>query len=273
MPRLVELVRSVWPAGHTVACIGVAAPGPVDPVAGVVLRAPSLPGWENLPLRAILSNALQTPVYVANDANVAALGEWVYGAGQGHQDLIYLTISTGIGGGIIVNGQLLLGANGLAGEVGHVTVLPDGPICSCGRRGHLEALASGPSIAGWVQEQLQSGAPSILPQEMPLSAMQIANAAVEGDHLALAAFERAGTYLGEALANLINIFNPSAVILGGGVSCSGELLLTPIRKVLQRQVYSYQFLEKLKLTVAALGDEAGLLGALALAQGLAEKSS
>jgi glucokinase len=273
MPRLIELVRSVWPADHTVAGIGVAAPGPVDPVAGVVLRAPSLPGWENLQLRQILSNALQTPVYVANDANVAALGEWVYGAGQGHQDLIYLTISTGIGGGIIVNGQLLLGANGLAGEMGHVTVLPDGPMCSCGRRGHLEALASGPSIATWVKEQLQSGVPSILSQGTQLSARQIALAAADGDRLAVTAFERAGTYLGEALANFINIFNPSAVILGGGVSSSGELLLRPTRKVLQRQVYSHQFLDKLKLTVAALGDEAGLLGALALAQGLAEKSS
>jgi glucokinase len=272
LPRLVELVRSVWPAGQVVAGIGVAAPGPVDPGAGVVLRAPSLPGWENLQLRQILSEALQTPVYVGNDANVAALGEWVYGAGQGHQDLIYLTISTGIGGGVIVNGQLLLGASGLAGEMGHVTVLPDGPICSCGRRGHLEALASGPSIASWVKEQLQSGVTSNLPKGIPLSARQIAAAAVSGDRLAQAAFERAGTYLGEALANFINILNPSAVILGGGVSRSGELLLAPIRKVLQRQVYSHHFLNKLKLTSSVLGDEAGLLGALALAQGLAEKS-
>lgn len=272
LPNLIELVRSVWPAGQTVAGIGVAAPGPVDPYAGVVLRAPSLPGWENLHLRQILSEALGTPVYVGNDANVAALGEWVYGAGQGHQDLIYMTISTGIGGGVIVNGQLLLGANGLAGELGHVTVLPDGPVCSCGRRGHLEALASGPSIARWVEEQLQQGTSSGLPRAAHLSARQIALAAQAGDSLARAAFERAGAYLGEALAIFINIFNPSAVILGGGVALSGELLFAPIRKVLKRQVYSHHFLDKLKLTSAALGDEAGLLGALALAQGLAEKS-
>jgi glucokinase len=273
LPRLIKLVRSIWPAGQTVAGVGVAVPGPVDPFTGVVLRAPSLPGWENLHLREILGQALQVPVYVGNDANVAALGEWVYGAGQGHQDLIYMTISTGIGGGIIVNGQLLLGACGLAGELGHVTVLAEGPICSCGRRGHLEALASGPSIASWVNQQLQSGAASDLIQGVHLSAKQIAVAAVAGDRLAQAAFERAGAYLGEALANFINIFNPSAVILGGGVSQSGELLLDPIRKVLQRQVFSHHYLDKLKLTTAALGDEAGLLGALALAQGLAEKST
>jgi glucokinase len=272
LPNIIELVRSVWPAGQTIAGIGVAAPGPVDPYAGVVLIAPSLPGWENLPLRQILSEALGTPVYVGNDANVAALGEWVYGAGQGHQDLIYLTISTGIGGGIIANGQLLLGANGLAGELGHVTVLPDGPLCSCGRRGHLEALASGPSIARWVEEQLQQGTSSGLPRAAHLSARQIALAAQAGDSLAGAAFERAGAFLGEALAIFINIFNPSAVILGGGVALSGELLFAPIRKILKRQVYSHHFLDKLKLTSAALGDEAGLLGALALAQGLAEKS-
>jgi len=273
LPRLVELVRSVWPDGHSVAGIGVAVPGPVDPFRGVVLRAPSIPGWENLPLREILSETLRAPVYIGNDANVAALGEWVYGAGQGHQDMIYMTISTGIGGGLIVNGQLLLGASGLAGELGHVTVLPDGPLCSCGRRGHLEALASGPSIASWVKEQLKNGVPSLLNQETQLSAAQIAAAATKGDELAQAAFERAGAYLGQALADYINIFNPSAVILGGGVSNSGELLLAPIRKIIQRQVYSHHFLDKLKLTTAALGDEAGLLGALALAQGLAEKSS
>jgi glucokinase len=273
LPRLIELARSVWPVGQAVAGIGVAAPGPVDPSAGVVLKAPSLPGWDNLPLRQILSEAFQTPVYVANDANVAALGEWVFGAGQGHQDLIYLTISTGIGGGVIANGQILLGANGLAGEMGHVTVLADGPVCSCGRRGHLEALASGPSIARWVEEQLQNGAKSNLPQGTQLSAWQIAAAANAGDSLAIAAFERAGAYLGAALAIFINILNPSAVILGGGVARSGELLLAPIRKVLKRQVYSHHFLDRLKLTSAALGDEAGLLGALALAQGLAEKSA
>lgn len=273
LPRLVELVRSVWPVGHSVAGIGVAAPGPVDPFRGVILRAPSIPGWENLPLRVILSEALQANVYVGNDANVAALGEWVYGAGQGHQNMVYLTISTGIGGGIIVNGQLLLGASGLAGELGHVTIVPDGPLCSCGKRGHLEALASGPSIASWVNEQLRNGAASELRPEAQLNANQVAAAATRGDPLAMAAFERAGDYLGRALADFINIFNPSAVILGGGVSRSGELLLAPTRRAIQQQVYSHHFLDKLKLTNATLGDETGLLGALALAQGLAEKSS
>jgi glucokinase len=261
-----ELICSIWPSGEEVSYIGVSAPGPVDPFSGTVLRAPSIPDWEDFPLQQILNETFHVPVFVGNDANLAAVGEWKHGAGKGVNDLIYLTISTGIGGGIIVNGQLLLGTRGLAGELGHTTVLPGGPPCSCGRQGHLEALASGPSIASWTQSELEHDSSSILPKGKPLTARQIAEAAAKGDPLAKTAFERAGTYLGQAISNFVNIFNPAMIILGGGVSGSGELLLVQIRRVLAEQVYSHHFLDTLKLTTAALGDNAGLLGALELAK-------
>jgi glucokinase len=266
LEQVTDLIYSIWPAGFPASAIGVSAPGPVDPFSGIVLRAPSIPDWVDFPLQQILGEAFQVPTFVGNDANLAALGEWKYGAGQGVDDLIYLTISTGIGGGLIVNGQLLLGKQGLAGELGHITVDPHGPLCSCGRPGHLEALASGPAIARWTEAQLEAGAASGLPQGKPLTCRQVAQAAVAGDPLARLAFQRAGTYLGEAISNFVNIFNPATVILGGGVSQSGELLLAPIRSVLARQVYSHHFLDTLKLTRAALGDNAGLLGAFELAR-------
>lgn len=266
LEQVSELIGSIWPVDQLVAAIGVSAPGPVDPFSGSVLRAPSITDWVDFPLQQLLGEAFHAPTFVGNDANLAALGEWKQGAGQGVDDLIYLTISTGVGGGIIANGQLLLGKQGLAGELGHITVVPNGPVCSCGRRGHLEALASGPSIARWTQAELDSGAPSSLPRGTQLTSRKIAEAASEGDRLSRAAFERAGTYLGEAISNLVNIFNPAMVILGGGVSQSSEFLLGPVRSVLARQVYSHHFLDTLKLTTAALGDNAGLLGALVLAK-------
>jgi glucokinase len=261
LEQVTGLITSIWPAGERVEAIGVSAPGPVDPYSGTILWAPSIPEWVDYPLKQVLGDMFQTPTFVGNDANMAAFGEWKHGSGCRENDLIYLTISTGIGGGLIMNGQLLLGKQGLAGELGHTVVTPDGPLCSCGRRGHLEALASGPSIARWTETELERGAVSNLPKGVSLTSRQVAEAAVTGDPLARAAFERAGIYLGQAIANFINIFNPAMVILGGGVSLTGELLLSPIRSVLASQVYSHHFTDSLKLTTAALGDNAGLIGA------------
>ena len=190
--RLVKLIVSVWPASEPVAGIGVAAPGPVDPYQGIVLSAPNIPAWVNLPLASLLHERFGVPVSVGNDANMAALGEWKYGAGKGHRHLVYLTVSTGIGGGVIMDNRLLLGYHGLAAELGHITVEPGGPLCSCGQRGHLEALASGPAIARWVQAEIAQGAVSTLSTENPFTTKQIAEAARGGDDLAIRAFGRAG---------------------------------------------------------------------------------
>ncbi len=192
------------------------------------------------------------------------MGEWQYGAGRGHHHLLYLTISTGIGGGVICEDHLLVGSQGLGAELGHVTILPDGPLCSCGQPGHLEALSSGPGIAAYVAEQLTLGRETILSGQP--NAKQIADAAREGDALAIEAFDRAGYYLGLMIANYLMIFNPSIVVLGGGVSLSGDLLLDPIRRTVARSVLSRHYVEDLVITQAALGDDAGLYGALALAR-------
>jgi glucokinase len=263
--RIVDLIASIWPEDQ-VQAISVAIPGPLDPETGSIIETPNIKGWAYFPLGQKLTEHFHVPVFLGNDANLAALGEWSCGAGEGHHDLIYLTISTGIGGGVINADQLLLGHRGLAAELGHVTVLPGGPVCSCGQRGHLEAIASGPGIARFVQEKLAAGRTSILRANTALSSREIAEAARTGDELALDAFAYAGEYLGQALADYLHIFNPSMVIFGGGVSQSGDLILEPVKASMKRHVMDPSYLEGLELAFAKLGDDAGLLGALTYAR-------
>ena len=263
LERLIQLVESVWPEDDSVLAIGIAAPGPLDPHQGVIIAAPNIPGWIDFPLKKKVEEHFEVPVLLGNDANLAAYGEWRYGAGKGHHHLVYLTVSTGIGGGVIIDDQLLIGLRGMAAELGHVTVLPDGPMCGCGQRGHLEAIASGTAIAEWVKQELDLGAASSLTGVDAPTTKLIAQAAEEGDELAIAALARSGTYIGQALANYLHIFNPSIVIIGGGVSHSGSFLLDPMRVAMCEHVLSNEYVENLILTTAALGDEAGLMGALA----------
>jgi glucokinase len=263
--RLSDLIAELWPRGNHVRAIGVAAPGYLDPKVGVVILAVNIPGWVNFPLRQKLQEKFDVPVLLGNDANLAALGEWRYGAARGHHNVLYLTISTGIGGGVIINDNLLLGQRGLAAELGHLTVLPEGPMCGCGHRGHLEALASGPAIARYAAEQLAIGVPSILKKDPPPTAYDISIAAQAGDALAKEAFAYAGHYLGIGVANLLHTFNPSIIVLGGGVSHSGALLIDPMKASLDRNVLSPEYTRDLAIVTAELGDDAGLVGALALA--------
>ena len=228
LERLISLITELWPVNDQVCAIGVAVPGWINPQLGVIYQAPNIPSWDKLPLTQILQERFGTPVRLGNDANMAILGEWRYGAGQGHHHLIYMTISTGIGGGVICDDRLLEGSHGLAAELGHVTVLPDGPICSCGHRGHLESVASGTAIAHFVADELHQGVPSSLAEYPNPTGRDISMAAEQGDPLAKAALARAGTYIGYGLAEYLTIFNPSMIILGGGVSRSGALLLEPL---------------------------------------------
>ena len=266
LDRVIGLIAELWPVNDRVCAIGLAVPGWINHNLGVVYVAPNIPGWEKLPLGPIISERFGVPVKLGNDANLAALGEWRFGAGKGHHDLIYMTVSTGIGGGVILDDRLLLGANGLATELGHVTILPDGPMCGCGHRGHLEALGSGTAIAKYVAEQLAQGVPSSLAQIPNPRGRDISMAAEQGDPLAKAALTRAGSYIGLGLANYLHIFNPSIVIIGGGVSRSGPLLFEPMRAALAEHVLSPEYLQGLMITTAALGDDAGLMGALAYAE-------
>jgi len=264
--RILSLIEDVSPEEKHVMAIGIAAPGPINPRTGVVIATPNIPEWQDFPLTEKLSAYFGIPAYLGNDANLAGLGEWRYGAGQSHNHLLYLTISTGVGGGVICDGHLLEGAHGLGGELGHVTVLAGGPRCSCGQHGHLEALASGTAIANYVRGQLDDPTrESSLRSRSDWGAKAIAEAAQEGDPLAVEAYQRAGKYLGIGIASFLHIFNPTIVILGGGVSYSGELLFTPMRESLQKHAFNPSYLEDLVIAPAALGDNAGLLGALALA--------
>jgi glucokinase len=268
--RLINLIAAIAPKDEEIAAITVAAPGPLDPYEGIVLEAPNIPGWTNLPLKKLIQERFNVPVAIGNDANLAALGEWRFGAGIGHHHLIYITVSTGIGGGVIIDNQLLLGSRGLAAELGHITVIPDGPLCNCGQRGHLEAVSSGPAIALWVEQELSQGIPSSLTTDRPITAKEVSAAASKGDELAKAALARSGTYLGTAIADYLHIFNPSIVIIGGGVSQSGEAFFAPLRTAMSEHVLSKKYLENLTLTTADLGDDVGLMGALALALKLDE---
>ncbi|HWU40403.1 MAG TPA: ROK family protein, partial [Candidatus Acidoferrum sp.] len=176
-------------------------------------------------------------------------------------------ISTGVGGGVISGDRLLVGGRGIAAEVGHITVDPDGPMCGCGHRGHLEAFSSGTGIVNYVRDEISHGRASSLADSADnLNAAVVARAAEAGDPLASEAFTRAGTYLGRGIADMLHLYDPTIVILGGGVTRSGELLLAPVRAALEASVMSPQYLERLVLTTARLGDQAGLIGALALAR-------
>jgi glucokinase len=273
LQRLEMAIREV--AGErlpTIAGIGIAAAGPLDPNTGVVLSAPNLPGWENLPLRRLMEERLGRPVYIGNDANMAALGEWKFGAGQGHQDVLYLTISTGIGAGVITGGHMLVGARGLGTEVGHMLAVPDGPLCGCGQRGHLEAVASGTAIARLARAKLKNGdgAESRLWElssgdlESVTGAM-VGLAAQDGDEFARRLIVEAGTFIGRTVASLLHCLNPSVVICGGGVSLLGDVILEPMRAAVRQFAMSEAYWRHCPIVPAVLGDDAGLIGAGVLA--------
>ncbi len=265
--RLLDLIASIWPKDEQVAKIGVGVPGMVNPHEGVVYVTPNIENWNNIPVGRMVQNRFQTPTVLGNDANLAALGEWKYGAGVGHQDLIYLTISTGVGSGIISGGRMIVGAYGIGAEMGHITILPDGPMCGCGRRGHLEALSSGTGIANHVIRELQNGRQSLLAGQGSVpTARTVAEAARQGDELAIEAYNIAGKYLGIAITNMLYVFNPTLIILGGGVVKAGALLMDPLWRSIEENILSPLYLKEFQLTTSKLADQVGLVGALALAR-------
>jgi len=261
--RLTALIDSVWP-DEPVDVLCAAVPGPLNPYTGIIIETPNIPSWTNYPLAELLTKKYNVPAFIGNDANMAVLGEWLYGAAQGHHDIVYLTISTGIGGGVICGGKLVEGFRGMATELGHITVLPDGPLCSCGVRGHLEAVSSGTGIAKYASEQVAAGRKSSLASGS-LTARQVSEAARLGDELAKEAFVRAAEYLGQATADFLHMFNPSIVIFGGGVSISGALPLDLVKDSMRRHIMDQSYLDDLVVTTAKLADDSGLLGSLAQA--------
>jgi glucokinase len=267
--RMIDAIEDLLPTRKSKLRIGIGSPGPLDPDNGTILATPNMPGWNDVPICARLAEHFSCPVVLDNDANLAALGEWQHGAAVGANNMLYLTISTGIGGGAIVDGKLLRGAKGLAGELGHMLVGSEGAVCGCGQSGHLEALASGPAIARMAQERLETGEGSILAEMMedsePLTAHDVGKAARRGDRLAREVVREAGMYIGRHLANLAHAFNPEVIVLGGGVSRIGELFFTPIEQAMEENVMHPSFIEGTRLLPAKLGDDAGLVGAMIIA--------
>jgi glucokinase len=250
--------------------IGVAVPGPIDLEAGVLASPPNLQGWKNVPLVRLLEERTGAPVLLENDANAAAVGEHAFGAGRGAQNMIYITISTGIGGGIIADGRIYPGATGAAGEIGHVVVDPAGPRCGCGRYGCLEAFASGTAIA---REGKYSAAedrsPALLElagRDGTITAEMVAEAARDGDPEAQAIIAVAAHALGLGLVTLVHLFNPELIVIGGGASKIGAPLLEPAEVYMRAHSFPLMA-QAVRVVPAATGGTAGILGAAALAFG------
>ncbi|MGE5584575.1 MAG: ROK family protein [Bacillota bacterium] len=270
---IIESVEeAVAEAGATldaVAGVGVGSPGPLNPETGVVTFAPNLK-WHDVPLGALMRQALGVPIYMENDANLAALGEARYGAGRGSKNMIYITVSTGIGGGLIFDGEIYSGSSFVAGEIGHMTIADEdeGPRCGCGNYGCLESLASGPAIARMARELIRHGEETMIVDlvqgniELVTSEI-VGRAALAGDAAAIAILGKAADYLGIGIANLVNILNPDTIVIGGGVSRVGEILLEPVREVVAERALRPAF-EAVRIVQAELGPDAGVVGAVCL---------
>lgn len=251
------------------AAVGVGAPGLSNPETGVLFTSPNLPGWRDVPLRDMIGQELGQKTFLINDANAAALGELYYGAAKGARNLIYITISTGIGGGIVIAGDIYTGATGFAGELGHMTIDEDGPLCNCGNRGCWEALASGTAIARDARHLIEQGAKtSILDHASgdlhQVTAEVIHTAAQAGDSLAQELIAHTGYYFGVGLASLINLFNPELIVIGGGLSNIGDMLLEPAYRVAGERAFKQAY-RAVRFSRAKLGHDSGVLGAAAFA--------
>jgi len=267
--RLLKLKDIAPPQLHS---ISIAAAGAIDLERGRVTSSPNLPGWHDIPLRDIVSSKYRVNTILINDANAAALGEHQLGAGKGVNNLILITVGTGIGGGIIASGRLYTGTIGSAGEVGHMTIDVNGPRCSCGNIGCWEVLASGTAMAREAINRISHGERSILTKMVEgkiekITAETVEAAAREGDSLALGVISQVATYLGVGMVNLVNIFNPEMIIVGGGMAKMGELLLEPARQVVRERAFKVAA-EVVRIVPAQLGEDAGVLGAAVFALSL-----
>jgi len=248
---------------------GVGAPGPIDVEAGLVVSPPNLPGWRDVALGRLLGRGLGLTLALANDANAAGLAEHRFGAGQGCSPLVYLTVSTGIGGAILIDGKVVSGARGAAGEVGHLVLVPDGPLCGCGNRGCLEALASGTAVARRAREAVRQAAPSTLTERFAsrpsrITAAMVADIAREGDPEARRIMAEAMEHLGRGVASLVNLLNPERVVIGGGLSSVGPALFDPVRRAVARHANGLAS-SSVSVVPADLGPDSGVIGAAALA--------
>ncbi|MEA3345942.1 MAG: ROK family protein [Chloroflexota bacterium] len=268
--RMAELIETVMAAAglarEQIGGVGIGVPGVLDMERGLTLFLPNLPGtWPQVPLKAAIEAKVGLPTSLLNDVRAFTLGEKTFGAGRDLDDIVCLAVGTGIGGGIVIDGQLHLGIGGTAGEVGHQIIDPYGPPCGCGSRGCLEAFASGPAITAMALKAIAQGVTTRIAEMVEYDLNQvnpelIARAAKEGDPVARDIYERTGFYLGIGVANLITILSPQMVIIGGGVAQAGELLFEPIRRTVRERVHVTP-LDQVQIVPAQLGTDAGLVGA------------
>jgi len=262
-----EVLNTARLATVELAAVGLSIPGPWDHQAGTFLKLPNLSSWSGFPVRHYLEDRFSIPIYMDNDANAAALAEWKFGAGRGCSDLIYLTMSTGIGGGLILDGRLYRGRNFNAGEVGHQVIVPGGAMCGCGLPGHLEGLCSGSGLARRLRQtvtaensamwQMAGGDPANLSAEILIAAVR------RGDALANEFFQQTLDELSTGLANIIFILNPEMIILGTIVAKNPDLYLEPLNRLVRRKVWDV-FTSDLRIVAAQLVDRIGLFAPLAL---------
>jgi glucokinase len=272
--RIVGLIREAIEAvaqhggsRTDIAGVGVGSPGPLDRATGTVINTPNL-GWRNFPLRDLISNAIGLPATLDNDANCATYGEWWLGAGRQVDTLVGLTLGTGIGGGIVLNGEIFHGVSDAAGEIGHMTIEANGRKCKCGNYGCLEAYASGPAIALRAVEGIESGAESLLPALVngkldEITAATVYEGVVLGDPYANEVMRETAKFLGAGVANIINVLNPEMVVIAGGVTRAGEHLFSPLRAEVRRRSFK-SAQEACQIVSAQLPGTAGLIGAIAV---------
>lgn len=266
LARIQDYIHKVMPASKDdVLAIGISSPGPLNPNSGVIIAPPNLHGWRDVPLAEIVQAEFGLPVYIGNDANVAALAEASSGAAQGCRHVVYITISTGIGGGVICDGRLLLGQEGLGAEVGHIPLMT-----ASGRVSSLELEAAGPAIARQVKQRIQNGETSLVTELAQgdlcrIEAKMVSQAAARGDRVASEQMTYAGRMLGLGIVTMLHLFNPQIIVLGGGVAKSGDLLFQPMRQAINDHALDEAYTARLTITEAALGDDVALVGAAALA--------
>jgi glucokinase-like ROK family protein len=278
LPWLIGELRALLEQHHIpwsqVVGVGMGMPGPMDASLQRTIRPPRMPGWDGVDVRSILARELAVPIYLDNDANLGALGESRYGAGIGVPHLTYVKVGTGIGGGLVMLGHIYRGSVGSAGEIGHVTVDPDGPLCDCGNRGCLEAMVDAHMITRDAVEGISLRAGGAAPHDAasvlsPLRTLKapevedVVNASLQGDPAAVAALTHAGELIGVVLAGLVNLINPSLILLGGSVARAGDLLLDPIRRAITARSFSVASAH-LTVRAGALGDNATALGGVAM---------
>ncbi len=244
--------------------IGFDFPGQIDYKNGIVRLAPNIPGWVNIPIAKIIEDEFKIPTRIDNDVHCAALGELNFGAGKGCENFICMTVGTGIGSGIVINGKLVRGASNAAGELGHIKLqMHEGPLCGCGDYGCLEAFASGPSIVAMAEEYIMGGKSTKyreIANGSEITPFVVAEAAKQGDPVARRIFTRVGEYIGFGLASVVNLLNPEKIIIGGGVADAGDILLNPIRETIKKRAMVVAE-SAVEIVPAKLGNTAGVIGA------------